>query len=56
MEQLVKLSDEFLEQYKGRQPKWGFDGLGYVVYLRTYARVKPDGTLEDWWETVRRVT
>ena len=52
----IRLSDEFLAQYKGRQPKWGFDGLGYIVYLRTYARKKPDGTLEDWWETVRRFT
>lgn len=52
----IRLSDEFLSQYKGRHPKWGFDGLGYVIYLRTYARKKPDGTLEDWWETVRRFT
>lgn len=52
----LKLSEEFLSQYKGKQPKWGFDGLGYIVYLRTYARVKEDGTLEDWWETVRRFT
>lgn len=52
----VRLSDEFLNQYKGKQPKWGFDGLGYIVYLRTYARKKADGTLEDWWETVRRFT
>jgi ribonucleoside-triphosphate reductase len=52
----VRLSDEFLQQYIGKQPKWGFGGLGYIVYLRTYARKKPDGTLEDWWETVKRVT
>ncbi|PWA11090.1 ribonucleoside-triphosphate reductase, adenosylcobalamin-dependent [Pueribacillus theae] len=54
--QYMKLSDEFLSQYKGKQPKWGFDGLGYIIYLRTYARTKQDGTLEDWWETVRRFT
>lgn len=52
----VKLSDEFLEQYKGRQPKWGYGGLGFIVYLRTYARKKADGNLENWWETVRRFT
>lgn len=52
----VKLSEEFLSQYRGKQPKWGFDGLGYIIYLRTYARKKADGTLEDWWETVRRIT
>lgn len=53
-EPLLRLSDEFLEKYKGRQPDWGFDGLGYVVYLRTYSRRKEDGTQEEWWETVRR--
>lgn len=53
---MLRLSEEFLSQYKGKQPRWGFDGLGYIIYLRTYARTKPDGTLEDWWETVRRFT
>jgi ribonucleotide reductase alpha subunit len=49
------LSKEFLEQYKGKQPKWGFNGLGYVVYKRTYARKKDDGTTEEWHETCERV-
>jgi len=48
------LTPEFLEKYKGKQPQWGFDGLGYVVYKRTYARNKPDGTKEEWYETVER--
>jgi ribonucleoside-triphosphate reductase len=48
------LSEPFLKQYKGRNPKWGFDGLGYIVYKRTYARTKNDGTTEEWWETVAR--
>lgn len=52
----VALSDDFLEQYKDKEPDWGFNGLGYIVYLRTYARTKEGGTLEKWWETVRRVT
>ena len=26
-----KLSKQFLTQYKGKQPAWGFEGLGYVV-------------------------
>lgn len=51
---VLRLSDEFLAQYVGRQPEWGFDGLGYIVYLRTYSRRKDDGTQEEWWETVRR--
>jgi adenosylcobalamin-dependent ribonucleoside-triphosphate reductase len=32
---------------------WG--PTGQVVYERTYSRTKPDGTKEDWPETVRRV-
>jgi ribonucleoside-triphosphate reductase (thioredoxin) len=52
----VKLTEEFLAQYRNKQPRWGFGGLGYIVYLRTYARKKPDGTLERWDETVQRIT
>ena len=33
------LADDFLAQFKGRQPEWG--PLGYVTYKRTYARVPP---------------
>jgi adenosylcobalamin-dependent ribonucleoside-triphosphate reductase len=52
----IKLSEDFLSQYRNKQPKWGFGGLGYIVYLRTYARKKADGTLERWDETVQRIT
>lgn len=52
----MKLNEEFLTQYRNKQPKWGFGGLGYIVYLRTYARKKADGTLERWDETVQRIT
>jgi adenosylcobalamin-dependent ribonucleoside-triphosphate reductase len=48
------ISDKFAAKYKNKQPQWGFNGLGYVVYKRTYARNKPDGTKEEWWETVQR--
>lgn len=50
-----KLSDSFLDDYRDKQPAWGYNGLGYVVYKRTYARTKPDGQLEEFWETARRV-
>jgi ribonucleoside-triphosphate reductase (thioredoxin) len=52
----LKLSESFLAQYRNKQPKWGFGGLGYIVYLRTYSRKKADGTLERWDETVQRIT
>jgi adenosylcobalamin-dependent ribonucleoside-triphosphate reductase len=49
------LSDDFIEQYRDRKPDFGGNGLGELVYRRTYSRPKPDGTTEAWWETVRRV-
>lgn len=50
------LGEDFISQFRGKQPKWGFDGFGWVVYIRTYSREKADGTLESWWETTERVT
>jgi len=49
------LSSNFLESYKNSQPEWGFSGLGYFVYKRTYARPLPEGGTEEWWQTCRRV-
>jgi len=48
------LSPDFVQKYKNKQPKWGFNGLGYIVYKRTYSRPKEDGTLEEWYETIER--
>jgi len=48
------LSDKFLAKYKNKQPNWGYNGLGFVVYKRTYSRLKEDGESEDWWETIAR--
>jgi len=48
------LSKEFVSSYKNKQPKWGFNGLGYIVYKRTYARLKEDGNTEEWHETIER--
>lgn len=48
------LSEEFLSKYKGKQPKWGFNGLGYIVYKRTYSRIKENGVSEEWNDTVER--
>lgn len=50
-----KLKSDFVAQYADRQPPFGFNGLGELVYLRTYSRIKPDGTQERWHETVERV-
>jgi len=50
-----RLSDAFITKYKDKKPPFGFNGLGELVYLRTYSRIKPDGKNEAWWETVQRV-
>jgi len=48
------LRPEFVEQFIGRQPKWGT--LGYITYKRTYARRIPDeNRTEEFWETLQRV-
>ena len=49
------LSPTFLRPYEDRQPEWGFDGLGYFVYKRTYAREMEDGRTEEWVDTCKRV-
>lgn len=53
-----RLSDTFIEPYKGAEVPWG--PLGYVTYKRTYSRrlseFDPDTTgSEEWWQTCRRV-
>jgi len=48
------LPKSFLNSYRRKQPKWGFNGMGEVVYKRTYSRIKLDGTNEEWWETIAR--
>ena len=50
-----KLSDKFINKYKRKKAPFGFNGLGELVYMRTYSRIKEDGKNEKWWETVQRV-
>jgi len=50
-----KLDPLFIDTWKTIQPPFGFNGLGELVYLRTYSRLKPDGENEKWYETVQRV-
>ena len=50
-----KLSDNFINKYKRRKAPFGFNGLGELVYMRTYSRIKENGKNERWWETVQRV-
>lgn len=54
IESSFQLRKELIEEYKHKEVPFGFNGLGEVVYLRTYAREKDDGC-EVWVDTVERV-
>ncbi len=49
------LDAKFVAAYKDKVAPFGFNGLGKLVYDRTYSRLKEDGSREQWWETVLRV-
>jgi ribonucleoside-triphosphate reductase len=49
------IDDAFVASYANRPVPWGFNGMGEIVFLRTYSRTKDDGTIETWAETIQRV-
>ncbi|KAJ8524705.1 hypothetical protein ON010_g16411 [Phytophthora cinnamomi] len=49
------LDKSFVAGFENQTPPFGFNGLGELVYMRTYSRVKADGAKERWFETVERV-
>lgn len=56
-ENRFRLDPAWVGQFVGRQPAWGFDGLGYVIYKRTYARpLAGEDQTEEFWQTLQRVT
>lgn len=48
------ITNDFVKPYLSMTPPWGFNGMGEVVYLRTYSRKKEDGSNEVWPETIQR--
>jgi ribonucleoside-triphosphate reductase len=50
-----KLDENFIKLYSNKPVNFGFNGLGDLVYRRTYSRIKQDGLNEEWHETIRRV-
>jgi len=52
---MFKLDLKFIDKYKKKTVPFGFNGLGEIVYYRTYSRLKPDGSNEEWFETIQRV-
>ncbi|KAJ1942916.1 hypothetical protein FBU59_003060, partial [Linderina macrospora] len=50
------LDQDFVSSYRTIAPPFGFNGLGEIVYRRTYSRLKSDGvSREKWFETIERV-
>ena len=50
-----RLDAEFMAKWALKKPNWGFSGLGEITYRRTYSRLLPDGTNEQWYNTIQRV-
>jgi len=56
---MFSLDEDFVNFYRNMKPDWGFksgpNSIGELTYVRTYSRLKSDGTNEAWADTVRRV-
>jgi ribonucleoside-triphosphate reductase (thioredoxin) len=55
-----RLIDDFVSKYAEILPPFGFadaggNSLGEITFIRTYSRVKEDGTKEKWHEVCKRV-
>jgi len=55
-----RLLDDFVGKYELKPAPFGFvdaggNSLGEITFIRTYSRVKEDGTKERWHEVCRRV-
>jgi len=55
-----KLTEDFVHSYKGKTVPWGYtdaagNSVGEITFLRTYSRLKEDGTKETWAEVCERV-
>ena len=55
-----KLNEDFLESYKKKKAPFGYadaagNSVGEITFLRTYSRLKEDGTKETWIDVCERV-
>jgi ribonucleotide reductase alpha subunit len=55
-----RLNEEFLSTYKDKKAPFGFrdaggNSVGEITFLRTYSRLKEDGTKETWVDVCERV-
>jgi ribonucleoside-triphosphate reductase len=54
------LAEDFLKDYRAKQVPWGYkdaagNSVGEITFLRTYSRLKADGTKETWTDVCQRV-
>ena len=55
-----QLATEFVAGYKDKKPPFGYadvagNSVGEITFLRTYSRLKEDGTKETWTDVCERV-
>lgn len=55
-----KLSEDFVGSYKDKKAPFGYrdaagNSVGEITFLRTYSRLKEDGTKETWTDVCERV-
>ena len=55
-----KLAEEFVAPYKSKKAPFGYqdaagNSVGEITFLRTYSRLKEDGTKETWVDVCERV-
>jgi hypothetical protein len=55
-----KLTADFVEGYRSKTVPWGYkdvagNSVGEITFLRTYSRMKEDGTKESWTDVCERV-
>ena len=55
-----KLSEDFLKDYRAKKAPFGYsdavgNSVGEITFLRTYSRLKEDGTKETWVDVCERV-
>ena len=55
-----RISEDFIEPYREKKPPFGYrdaagNSVGEITFLRTYSRLKEDGTKESWVDVCERV-
>ena len=55
-----KLTEDFVNSYRSKTVPWGYtdaagNSVGEITFLRTYSRLKEDGTKETWVDVCERV-